>query len=301
MSAQSREVLVIGAGIAGLTAARDLAVDGYDVAVLEARERIGGRIWTSHALGLPADLGASWIHGFEDNPIARLARRHAITIVRTNISSMTPARYRSMVLYDEDGRRLSSRETAEMSEMMADYLDFVAAKQKEGREKSMLEVEEMFAASQGYEADQRRRLTFIARTYLEHEWAGSRSDVSLLEYDKSLGFAGQAEEDRGTLRQSVGGYANRLFGHASRRTDQPWQLSGQPCARYRASRSIESGTNRLSPAPAEGQTGRHSQDADGRLQQDLPQVRLGFLGSGGRADRLHGEPGRRLARDRQFP
>src|SRR5215510_12419957 len=90
MSAQSREVLVIGAGIAGLTAARDLAVDGYDVAVLEARERIGGRIWTSHDLGLPADLGASWIHGFEDNPIARLARRHAITIVRTNISSVTP-------------------------------------------------------------------------------------------------------------------------------------------------------------------------------------------------------------------
>ena len=29
---------------------------------------------------MPADLGASWIHGFEDNPIARLARRHAITI-----------------------------------------------------------------------------------------------------------------------------------------------------------------------------------------------------------------------------
>src|SRR5262245_22412590 len=37
--------------------------------------RLGDRIWTSHELGLPADLGASWIHGFEDNPIARLARR----------------------------------------------------------------------------------------------------------------------------------------------------------------------------------------------------------------------------------
>jgi phytoene dehydrogenase-like protein len=96
MSVQSREVSVIGAGIAGLTAARDLAIDGYDVAILEARERIGGRIWTSHGLGLPADLGASWIHGFEDNPIERLARRHDIAIVRTNISSVTPARYRSM-------------------------------------------------------------------------------------------------------------------------------------------------------------------------------------------------------------
>jgi monoamine oxidase len=147
MSAPSREVPVIGAGIAGLTAARDLAVDGYDVAILEARERTGGRIWTSHELGLPAELGASRIHGFEDNPIARLARRHAIAIVRTDISSVTPARYRSMVLYDEDGRRLSSGETAEMSEMMADYLDFVAATQKEGQETSMLAVEETFAAA----------------------------------------------------------------------------------------------------------------------------------------------------------
>ena len=74
MSTQSREVLVFGAGIAGPSAARDLTIDGYDAAVLEARERIGGRIWTSHELSVPTELGASWIHGFEDNPIARLAR-----------------------------------------------------------------------------------------------------------------------------------------------------------------------------------------------------------------------------------
>jgi monoamine oxidase len=222
MSASLREVLVIGAGIAGLTAARDLAVDGYDVAILEARERIGGRIWTSHELGVPADLGASWIHGFEDNPIARLARRHAIEIVRTNISSVTPARYRSMVLYDEDGHRLSSSETAEMSEMMADYLDFVAAKKKEGHEKSMLEVEEMFAASEGYDADQRRRLTFIARTYLEHEWAGPRSEVSLLEYDKSLGFAGHDRvfpEGYAQITDRLAEGTDILLGHEVKQVD----------------------------------------------------------------------------------
>jgi phytoene dehydrogenase-like protein len=77
---QKVEVIVIGAGIAGLAAARDLTIDGYDVLVLEARNRIGGRIWTSRDLGLPADLGASWIHGFEDNPISRLAKRHGIEL-----------------------------------------------------------------------------------------------------------------------------------------------------------------------------------------------------------------------------
>ena len=204
MSAPSREVLVIGAGIAGLTAARDLAVDGYDVAILEARERIGGRIWTSHELGLPADLGASWIHGFEDNPIARLARRHAIAIVRTNISSVTPARYRSMVLYDdEDGHRLSSSETAEMSEMMADYLDFVAAKQKEGQEKSMLAVEEIFAASQGYDADQRRRLASHRQLDLQLRRMGGpalrRFPPRVRDRESRLA--------RGTTRCSLRGYA----------------------------------------------------------------------------------------------
>jgi monoamine oxidase len=84
VSDTSCEVIVIGAGIAGLTAARDLGVDGPDVIVLEARDRIGGRIWTSPALGVPADLGASWIHGYENNPIARLARRHSIDILRTD-------------------------------------------------------------------------------------------------------------------------------------------------------------------------------------------------------------------------
>jgi monoamine oxidase len=190
VSAQSSEVLVIGAGIAGLAAARHLALDGYDVVVLEARDRIGGRIWTSQALSIPADLGASWIHGFEDNPIARLARRYDITVLRTDISSVTPARYRSVALYDEDGRRLDDTETAAISELMADYLEFVAAKQKEGVEMSLLAVEDAFATAEGLDAERRRRLNFIARTYLEHEWAGPRAEVSLLEFDKTLGFAG---------------------------------------------------------------------------------------------------------------
>ena len=92
VSDTSCEIIVIGAGIAGLTAARDLAVDRYDVIVREARDRIGGRVWTSQELGMAADLGASWIHGYENNPIAPLARRHSIDIPRTDISSVTPAR-----------------------------------------------------------------------------------------------------------------------------------------------------------------------------------------------------------------
>ncbi|HEY7125482.1 MAG TPA: NAD(P)/FAD-dependent oxidoreductase [Ktedonobacterales bacterium] len=59
------DVLVIGAGAAGLAAARALSERGFSIAVLEARNRIGGRIYTSRRAGvhLPVELGAEFVHG----------------------------------------------------------------------------------------------------------------------------------------------------------------------------------------------------------------------------------------------
>lgn len=59
------DVAVIGAGVAGLAAARELRRKGYSVAVFEARDRIGGRIHThrDERLPLPIELGAEFIHG----------------------------------------------------------------------------------------------------------------------------------------------------------------------------------------------------------------------------------------------
>ena len=56
-------VLVIGAGAAGLTAARELSAAGLKTVVLEARDRVGGRIFTDHSLGFPVELGAEFVHG----------------------------------------------------------------------------------------------------------------------------------------------------------------------------------------------------------------------------------------------
>jgi len=65
LSTQSVDVLVIGAGAAGLAAANDLSAGGLRVTVLEARDRIGGRIYTQEDLSVPVpiELGAEFIHG----------------------------------------------------------------------------------------------------------------------------------------------------------------------------------------------------------------------------------------------
>ena len=72
--ADKKRVLVVGAGMSGAKAARVLDSAGFNVVVLEARDRIGGRTWTDKGLGAPVDLGASWIHGRRGNPITKLAK-----------------------------------------------------------------------------------------------------------------------------------------------------------------------------------------------------------------------------------
>lgn len=57
---ETRDVVVVGAGLAGLAAARELHRAGHSVLVLEARDRVGGRTWTEHIQGSPFDLGGQW-------------------------------------------------------------------------------------------------------------------------------------------------------------------------------------------------------------------------------------------------
>ncbi|MCA0317427.1 MAG: FAD-dependent oxidoreductase [Proteobacteria bacterium] len=69
------DVVVIGAGAAGIAAGRRIAAAGRSVAILEARDRVGGRCLTDTVtFGVPMDLGAHWIHAPADNPLVPLAR-----------------------------------------------------------------------------------------------------------------------------------------------------------------------------------------------------------------------------------
>ncbi|KAL1636024.1 hypothetical protein SLS56_001376 [Neofusicoccum ribis] len=56
------DAVVVGAGYCGLTAARDATVSGLNVLLLEARDRIGGRSWSSNIGGYPFEMGGTWVH-----------------------------------------------------------------------------------------------------------------------------------------------------------------------------------------------------------------------------------------------
>lgn len=66
---QLGQVVVIGAGMAGISTALTLQEAGYGVVVLEASNRVGGRIRTDRSLGVPLELGAARLRGFKKNPV----------------------------------------------------------------------------------------------------------------------------------------------------------------------------------------------------------------------------------------
>ena len=80
----SAQVLVVGAGIAGLAAARDLQDAGCRVIVAEARDRLGGRIHTNYEWGVPLEFGAAWVHGVTGNPLVPLVAQAGLALVPTD-------------------------------------------------------------------------------------------------------------------------------------------------------------------------------------------------------------------------
>ncbi len=77
------DIAVIGAGAAGISAARRLCQAGsVSVLVLEARDRVGGRVHTIEPAGFPCDRGAEWLHSADRNPLSPIARRLGFSVHR---------------------------------------------------------------------------------------------------------------------------------------------------------------------------------------------------------------------------
>ena len=76
------DVVIIGAGAAGIAAARRLAASHLSAMVLEATARVGGRAWTCDVAGMQLDLGCGWLHSADRNPWTRIAEGAGFVVDR---------------------------------------------------------------------------------------------------------------------------------------------------------------------------------------------------------------------------
>ena len=177
------EAVVVGAGVAGLAAARALADAGVSVTVLEGRDRIGGRVVTDRSLGVPLDLGASWIHGPIDNPIKALADA-------ANVATR-PTHWSDVAVHDTDGALLDDAHVEGLYRRY-DRLMAAVADQQESRERdtslgtAIEELTPRFATDE----TQRREMNFAVNTEIEQEYAADVDELSLYWFDAGGAFAG---------------------------------------------------------------------------------------------------------------
>ncbi len=176
-----KRVIVIGAGLAGLSAARDLQAAGAEVVVVEARDRIGGRIWTSHKWpDLPMDLGASWIHGVEGNPLTEIADAAGIERLETS--------YDAAMALDATGREVDLTATYDHAEALIEE----AREAAEGLYEDIPLADAIEDSGDWDEADAatRRLIRHVVNGSVEAEYGGSWREVSAWSFDESKEFDG---------------------------------------------------------------------------------------------------------------
>ncbi len=185
---RNRSVVIVGAGVAGLAAAGELRANGFDdVVVLEARDRIGGRVWTDTiGDGFPIDLGASWIHGIDGNPIAAIGRENNIATHRTDWGNGV------FHYHDVGGPARSARRA------MRDFWRLAEA----NPERSFQSVREELLTTMTGEAD-RHYLDYMLTTEIENEYAADLGDLSYRSVDGGGGFRGGDVVFPGGYRQIV--------------------------------------------------------------------------------------------------
>ena len=165
-------VLVVGAGFAGLSAAKKLSDEGYDVTILEARERIGGRVYTDRSTGIALDLGASWIHGLKhNNPITDIAKE-------AGAEFSNPTDYDNDVIYDFDGTPgpISLADSNAFANTA-----FKAARDayKAGSEISIQQDLDALRADGAFSyLDNDREYNYLINSFFEHEFSGDASLMS---------------------------------------------------------------------------------------------------------------------------
>ncbi len=167
-------VIVVGAGVSGLTVARILHDAGVEVTVLEARDRIGGRVSTESVGGAPLDLGGAWLHGIEDNPVADFMDGNKLGYERDHTSWSH--------VYDEaNDTRLGDSAWDSLDAYYEDFGDSLPALRSALGDRATAEdARDAFIDDEGLSGQEARLATFaIDQWFVELEYSGPMDEQSL--------------------------------------------------------------------------------------------------------------------------
>lgn len=184
LAPQSRKrIVVIGAGLAGLAAAQALKKQGHEVLVVEARDRIGGRIWSSRQWpDMPLDLGASWIHGVKGNPLTLIAEAIQANRLVTH--------YGKAITYNTRGQPLSQAEENRLDNLGARIAQALTLAQKQDNDVSIQQAIAPLLAEFSASSEETRFIHFLLNSEMEQEYSGSTAKLSAHWYDNDKEFGG---------------------------------------------------------------------------------------------------------------
>ena len=183
VAATRQRVLVVGAGMAGMAAARQLVDAGHTVTVLEARNRLGGRIHTSNVWAdAPIDLGASWIHETQGNPLTSLASQAGARTITTD--------YASFATYDASLGQIATGSGSAYTAMQTKVDAAIKAGYNTNKDTALrTTLESSLKLSTLTEPNKRLANHFIV-SLADDEYAGDSAELSSWYWDSMGGYSG---------------------------------------------------------------------------------------------------------------
>jgi len=180
---QPETIVIVGAGMAGISAARHLHDAGHTVILLEGRHRIGGRVWTSRKWdNTPLDMGASWIHGERGNPMTQLANQ-----INTPRQASD---HENWLLYDTAGNLQSAKTWRQMEQFGT---QIVAALEAAAELEQDISVAAAIAAHiklDSLSTAEKKLFNTMLNYQLEQEWAADSHVLSAHYIDEGREFGG---------------------------------------------------------------------------------------------------------------